>query len=92
MTDAELLQERTEQAQARQRVRRVVSRNIRRFIAKQPKRLVNLDAIAQPPGQPAWDDAVGRPFSLARSLPRAWSNDFTNRLAARNPSRYGACA
>jgi hypothetical protein len=74
------LQLRLEEADCRDRTRRAESRGIRRFIASQPQRAVNLDGVAQPPGQPSWSDDSG-PFQ--NGLPRQFTNDWTNRYEAK---------
>jgi hypothetical protein len=77
----EQLQEQIEATDTRQRKERQVSRATRRFIAGQPKRLVNLDAIAQPPGQPAWESSDEATF--AKGLPRQFTNNWTTRYDVR---------
>lgn len=76
----ELLQERHEEAVAYDRRRRAESRAIRRFVADQPKRLVNLDAILQRPGGPAWMANDGR---MVEGLPEEFTNHWTTRYDAR---------
>lgn len=63
----EQLQECIEGGAQRDRILRAKSRSRRRFIAAQPKRLVELDAMAVP-GQ-AW---AGPFHYFADDLPRAW--------------------
>jgi hypothetical protein len=74
------IEERYAAAELKDKRRRAESRAMRRYVASQPKRLVNLDAIAQPPGQPAWERMGG---TFVNDLPHAFTNDWTNRYELR---------
>lgn len=81
ITDFDDLQAAHEREALRRRVKTSQARCLRRYIGRQPKRLVNLDRLFAP-GTPTWEDGVPMFFANGRTVP-AYCTDYTSRHDAR---------